>query len=147
MKNFRKTIIDEFAKSTQREKFAKIVQRRIEKKQKNRKRRENKIKKRRDFRTQISKKTRRKTRKRCEFKKSIKKIAISKRFEIDESIRIKRTKRTETKAKIFYLSKILTDEREIFFRKIRKILKIVKIKTLKRLTIIVTNSTYYTSSS
>ena len=34
MKNFRKTIIDEFAKSTQREKFAKIVRKQIIKNEK-----------------------------------------------------------------------------------------------------------------
>ena len=61
-----------------------------------------------------------------------------KKFEIDDWIWTRRTERTKTKAKIFYLSRVLTKEREIFFRKIRKILRIVETKTLKQLAIIVT---------
>ena len=141
MKNFRKTIIDEFAKSTQRKKFAKIARNRIEKNQKTKKRCKREIKKRLDFRKQISKKRDEKFDNAANSKNRSKKIAISEKFEIDDLIRTKRTKRTKTGAKIFYLSKILINEREDFFRKVQKILKIVKAETLKRLTIIVTDST------
>ena len=120
MKSFQKTIIDELAKSTQKERFAKIVRRRIKEKRKIRKRHRRNIKKCRDFKKQINKRTRRKIRKRRELKKSIKRNHDFKKIR-SPRLDLNTTNRTHrSRSENFLFIKSLDERTRKFFSKSSK---------------------------